>query len=255
MSGQILQVIPSTFRWIDVETLSLEWVWSQPGQGHQQWLGDTWADGPGDTIFQIDGRHTIGRNGKHWMTVTIVTSSQVKSKQINANCLHRCGVEGVWRHSIVWSSGCRGDWLPPHQMLIVICDRNTNGLVGVYGVQDKEGDRFARLFTAQISVGTVGSTLGATQNSKELECIQMRVIRKEDLEPSMVRKRWRFSLGSLLHRGLNWVTCIIPWNSKILRLQNCLIDSIVFLHSAFYQAVFSPWKQSSKNVQTIFLRV
>lgn len=74
-------------------------------------------------------------------------------------------------------------------MLIVICDRNTNGLVGVYGVQDKEGDRFALLFTAQISVGTVGSTLGATQNSKELECVQMRVIRKEDLEPSMVRKR------------------------------------------------------------------
>lgn len=52
--------------------------------------------------------------------VTIFTSSQMKSMQINANYLHRCGMEGTRPHIIMWSSswgltGCHltGCWYCP----------------------------------------------------------------------------------------------------------------------------------------------
>lgn len=60
-------------------------------------------------------------------------------------------------------------------MLALLCDCNTNGITDFYGISDEEMIDFFY----QISAGTLGSIQGAIQkNSKELECIQVKVIRR-----------------------------------------------------------------------------
>lgn len=80
------------------------------------------------------------------------------------------------KHHVVRYLGV--DWLQSHWLLILLLyDCKANGRIDFH---DKEAEKLVLLFTAQISVGTLGSTLGAAQNSEELECVQMKVIRKED---------------------------------------------------------------------------